>query len=283
MIYKILLPNFKYGHLTPTEDSFANTDTIFAVADGVTRDPSYDMNFKEKSFEEILKDYPKQSGAKFAADEFTSVFVKTIQKHKDVRQSFIETNKAIELLNKKYVPEPDYLVNDYYACVASGGYIENGILYWGVIGDCGVIVYDKEGVVKLKTPNPYAVFEDYVKKGKITFKWELAEGRKFVRSEFRNKPEKTIDGKRASFGVLTGEKEAEQFIYTGELRLDKDDLVVFYTDGFEPVLEDFSFFKSLYQNDENVIGQGLLEFDKQMTTKDPDKYGKERTLIAVKP
>jgi len=275
MNYKITLPDIKYGHLTPEEDAYSQTDNIFAVADGISRDPSYEMDFTKTSPEELLKNYPNPSGATMAAKTFCEIFTKVAKSGNDIKNAFIKANQEIKTLNEKYVPEVDYLVNDFYGCVACGGIIENGILKWGVVGDCGIVVYNSQGEIKFETPNSFSTFENFVRAGKIQFKWEQQEGRKLVRTKYRNKPDQLIDGVCASYGALTGEETAENFIYTGELELHKKDLVIFYSDGFEATVKSPEFYLKILDTDK------FEQYSLELAKTDREKYGKERTLIAT--
>jgi len=279
MVFSITLPNNKYGHLMPEEDAYLVKSNIFCVADGITRDPTSSADFGEISIEQALKNYPNPSGAKIAAELFCNEFTELASKGKAVKESFIFANKAISELNKKYIKKADYLANDFYACVASGGIIQDKKLHWGQICDCGIIVFDKKGTVKFQTNNGMIPFLEYIsgKEGR----WSDPERRKLIRSQFRNNPKQVAGGEVVSYGALTGEKEAEFFMEFGKIDLETGDLVVFYTDGFENLLNEVSFFQALYQEDETIAKQKFLEIDKIWSQKNYEKFGHERTLIAT--
>lgn len=288
MIYKISLPNIKYGYLMPAEDAFLIDDRIFCVADGVTRDPISPKDFTDRSVEEILEKYPNPSGAKLAADVFCENFTKLLKAEKrknikNVKNAFIWGNKAIAQLNKNHIKKVDYLVNDYFGCVASGGVVKNKKLYWGAICDCGIRVYGKSGKIKFKTSNWMKTFEIYENKyiRKKNFDWGLPKYRKLIRSEYRNNIKKNFNNKLISFGVLTGEKEAEYFMKFGEVNLTKGDLIVFYTDGFENTVKHSRFFDVIYNSSGDVTKKRFLPFTQDLAQKNMAKFGKERTLIAV--
>ena len=61
--------------------------------------------------------------------------------------------------------------------------------------------------------------------------WWYPEGRLIMRRMFRNKPKQ-----RYSFGVLTGEKEAEDYIRSGKIKITDRCMVIVYTDGFRTAL-----------------------------------------------
>lgn len=281
MIHKLSLPNTRYGHLMPPEDSVVIEGLIFSVADGITRDPSYNVNFKKKPLEKILENYPNPSGARFVADIFCAEFLKTVQKISDIKKGFLVANNAIARYNKKRIKIVDYLVNDYFGCTAAGGMIRGNRLHWGVIGDCGIAVYSRNGKLKFQSPNSVEIFEHYTKFGKIKFRWETPEGRKLVRSQYRNNLQQKINGICVSYGVLTGEKTAEAFMYFGKLKLTKGDLVIFYTDGFESTIKHNQFFKKIYYKSESLLEQSFVPFSLSLALKNYEKYGRERSLIAI--
>lgn len=280
MNFGITLPNTKYGHLMPQEDTFLIEKDVFCVADGITRDPISPLDFEGLTIEDGLKNYPNPSGARMAADLFCQEFVKNIGHEESSDKAFIKANSAIAELNKKYIKKVDYLVNDFYACVASGGTIINKKLKWGQICDCGIIIFDKNGNKKFQTENGMTPFKSYIK-GKEQ-RWGNPERRKYIRSQFRNNPEQIVEGKLVSYGALTGEKTAAPFIKSGTIDLSSGDLVIFYSDGFENLVVENGFFDALYKNNEESAKKDLLEFDKQYSANQYEEFGHERTLIAVR-
>lgn len=276
---KLSLPDIKYGHLKPREDSFIIEDNIFGVADGITRDPISPVDFDNLSMKKLLKNYPRPSGAKMAADCFCKSFVDYIKSHTINNQTAVNAfkfaNIEIEKLNKRYNPQIDYLVNDFYACVACGGIINKSILYWSSIGDAEIKVCDKKGNFKFESPNGVASFLKHVKINPQ--EWGKPKRRREIRSQFRNNPNKKKNGRLVAYGALTGEKNAEYFIYSGKVNLSKGDLIIFYTDGFSQTIKNKQFLKLI--NQKNV--KKLLTLDKILSKQNYQKYGEERTLIIV--
>jgi len=287
MMYKIALPNFLYGHLMPPEDSMLNEGKFFCVADGITRDPIFPKDFANKSIEDSLKKYPNPSGARFAADIFCESFVRSLRNNtpsiEKIRQAFVFGNKKIAELNKRHIKKVDYLVNDFFGCVSIGGVIYKNKLFWGGICDCGIIIYNKKGDVKFQTPNWMKIFEEYEKKNlqKPDFDFAQSKYRKMIRSEYRNNAKKIVNNKCVSYGALTGEKQAEIFMNFGEIELSKGDLIVFYSDGFESTMQHKIFFKTIYQKTESLVDQAFIPFSLSLAKQDYNKFGKERTLIAI--
>ena len=83
-----------------------------------------------------------------------------------------------------------------------------------------------------------------------------------VRKEYRNNPRKKYKGKDISFGVLSGEKNAEYYIDTYTVNLENVKYICAYSDGCEPFFENREKRKQLINN---------LDFI--------ESGGKERTLV----
>ena len=109
----------------------------------------------------------------------------------------------------------------------------------------------------------------------------MSEYRKIIRSEYRNNVKKIYNNKCVSYGALTGEKVATEFINFGEIKLNKGDLVVFYSDGFEATVKRKKFFQTIYQKDESLVDQYFIPYTLSLAKLDYHKFGRERTLIAI--
>ena len=291
------IPNSQYGHRTPPEDSLFQDvvdKKIFVVADGITRDPSGINDFKPyysnpEMLELWLDAYPNPSPARAAADCFINSFNNHLQSLLDnpwpiditqesLKNAFIFGNKKIQELNHTLVPHIDYLYNDYAGCVAAGGVIEENILIWGAITDCGLIVYSSNGKIKFQSEDWMLPFVNFLETQNNS--WHLPEGREFVRRDCRNNPELIVDGKCVSYGALTGEESACSFVHTGEVKLQDGDLIIFYTDGLTPALARPEFFEKAYKLSDSLMDQSLTPYLLQLAKKNPKKFGKEKTMIA---
>lgn len=102
--------------------------------------------------------------------------------------------------------------------------VDNGRLFYGYIGDCyGRIIRNNEIVMFTKCQTE-----------------KIATHRKeFSASEIRNKICNNIKH-LYSYGVLTGQKEALDFVVLGEYSLNNDDMVFLSSDGMEPFLSSLS-------------------------------------------
>ena len=281
MIYALTSPNDAIGYLVPPEDAYHISEYVLCVADGITRDPLDSPNFSDKSQEELLRSYPNPSGARWAADLFCAEFSKAVKTGApsvaSLHDGFLQANSRIAALNRKYVPEVNYLVNDFYGCVAAGAVVDRDTLYWGNICDTGIRVFSCTGKLKFATQNGMTAFERNI--SAVRFDWSVPEGRRFVREEYRNRPAQTVAGDRVSYGALTGETAAEDFIKTGTVDLASGDLVILYTDGFEPVIQRPDFFDVVYRKSSSLVDQSFVPYSLALAREDQVRYGKERTII----
>lgn len=264
---------FERYNLKPVaEDYFLVKDNIFCVADGVTRDSvngeviPYPENKEEVEY--WVKVYPNPSGAYEAAKICADSFVKYISECKDeinentIMEIVKKTNQEIWEINKDR--QIDYVKDDLFCCVAVGGKIVDNTLYCFSIGDCHITLLDENLGTKFTTINNHKQFENYLDMycKENEFDWSNPKYRIMVRRDYRNKPEVKYNDKEVSFGVLSGEKEAEHYIDTYKVDLTDVKYICAYSDGCEPFFENKEKLKEIIQNPENLKNQG-----------------KERTLI----
>ncbi len=275
LVYNNTFENIKTKGINfPVEDQYYASDNEAIVADGITRDPIGISDFSKTTKREFLEKYPRPSGAELAAKEICRTFPETKGSLVD---RLIETNKSVKRLNDKYILECDYLENDYYGAVASCICIKDNILYYAYICDCGVIVYDKEGNIKFKTDDDKEIYSDpFV--NNIGISWNLPEARKIVRSEYRNNINKVVDGNCISYGALTGEESAINFIRSGQLKIEEGDIIIIYSDGVTYYLNDKEFINHIINFNKDTFEKYIEEKSKE----DYDKYGKEKTLVMFK-
>ena len=260
----------------PIEDQFYVNDNgdEAIVADGITRDQVGISDFNLISFEEFIKKYPRPSGGEIAAKTIVDTFKNS---KGTLKNRLIECNNEVRKINAKYIKKCDYLENDYYGAVASCVKLESNTLHYAFICDCGVIIYDKFGNIKFKTADEKELLSDpYI--NKIGIPWNLKEARIIVRRDYRNNPNNIKDNKCVSYGALTGEEEAINFIRTGKVKLSPSDIVVLYSDGFVNFLDDKKFINLLLNFDKEHVEKYVHE----KAEKCYDKYGKEKTIIVLK-
>jgi len=275
IIYKKTFENTKRANCNfPVEDQFYVGDYEAIIADGITRDPIGISDFSTCSSQEFIDKYPKPSGSELAAKEICETFSKV---KGTLIEKLIKCNETTKKLNNKYIPKCDYLENDYYAAVASCISIENNILKYAYIGDCGIIVYDKFGNIKMNTEDDKGVYSDpYIKK--LGLKWNLPESRATIRREYRNNLDNIQDGKCVSYGAITGEAAAVNFIKQGKLELEQGDRIVLYSDGFVNFLREQEFISKILNFDNNEFENYVNEH----SLIDNKKYGQEKTILLYK-
>jgi len=272
IIHSFTLGNIK--KIVSEEDSLKLWDNIFCVADWITRDPKEPLDFTGVNLEDFMKTYPNPSGAKIASETFCDKFIENAQKE-TIKESFILANKAIARLNKENNSECDYLYNDFRGCVASGGKIEDNILHWGYVWDCGIIIFDKKGEIKMQSIDDVEHATEQFEKLTNNNR-NKPENRVIRRREFRNNPLQIIEWVCYGFGALTWEENMKHFLHCWETMLEKDDYIVFYTDWFTPIIQREEFFKRTYHKSEAE----KEKYFEEVIHSDPKTYGKEKTIIS---
>lgn len=258
MKYKI--QGFTVNHplnFKPEEDSyrFNSRQGIIAVADGITRDPKGMLVLPSKrdlvGMARFFLNYPRPSPAKIAADRFTKSFLEVMLSCKDknqqaVKEAFEIANKRIRLLNLTYNMFSDYLIDDYWACVASGTALreqdKQKVLSYGFITDCGVAVFDENGNMVFQTPNEGPSAEMDKEREKLYGSFKFPEGRRATRRIYRNNPITPL-----AYGALTGEQEAMHYVRTGELEFKPGQILVLYSDGLDYIVNSGKFAEKLKQ------------------------------------
>lgn len=272
LVYKNTFDNTKTLNFNfPIEDQFYASETEAIVADGITRDPIGINDLSTCSPKDFLERYPRPSGAELAAKVICDIFSKT---DGSLMEKLIKCNECVRELNDKYISKCDYLENDYYGAVASCISIENCTLNYAYICDCGIIVYDRLGNIKFQTEDDKELYSDpYI--NKIGIPWNLPEARVIVRRDYRNNLSNIQDDKCVSYGAITGEKSAIEFIRTGQFQLSYGDIIVVYSDGFSKFLYDKDFISQ-------ILDFEKVEFERYIEAKSRlnyEKYGKEKTLV----
>lgn len=271
ILYKNTFENVKTTDCNfPVEDQFDANDCEIIVADGITRDPIGVSDLNAYSFEQV----PRPSGGELAARTVVETFRNTTG---NVKEKLIQCNQAVKKLNEMYIKKCDYLQNDYYGAVASCIQINENILDYAYICDCGVIVYDALGAIKFQTVDDKEKYSDpYI--NQIGIPWNLPEARVTVRRDYRNNLDNIKDGKCISYGALTGEESAISFIKFGQIELSDGDFIAVYSDGFTPFLKDEQFIE-LFCNFDQIKFETFIN---SKSLENPDKYGKEKTIVLMK-
>lgn len=254
----------KYNMQPVQEDAWCANDFAFCVADGVTRDG---LNGKpvpypktKEEVEEWLQVYPNPSGAEEAAIIIANSFVEEISKYKnkdmnkqDVFEAVRKVNEKVWEINKNR--NIDYLKEDYYCAEAVGGIIKQNKLYCFAIGDCHITLLDKNLNELFTSDNCHKRFEEYLETVE-GYDWDKPECRVMVRRDYRNKPDKKLNGKDISFGAISGEKEVEYYISTYEIDLSNVAYICAYSDGCEPNFENKEAIQKWIEKPEAIGNEG---------------------------
>ena len=102
------------------------------------------------------------------------------------------------------------------------------------------------------------------------------ENRAIRRRKFRNNPWQIIDWVCYGFWALTWEANMEHFLHVWETKLEEWDYIIFYTDGFTPIIQREDFFEETYKKDEDE----KWKYFEKIIYWDPKIYGKEKTMIS---
>ncbi|MEK7562512.1 MAG: PP2C family serine/threonine-protein phosphatase [Patescibacteria group bacterium] len=249
----------------PNEDFYllSKKFSIFAVADGVTQShySNGDCVFPE--------------GAKEAAEIFCRATVEYLEENLDLKSAFNFANEKIKELNEKYGIDKkmDYVIYDWFDAVGAAGFILENKLFYGYVGDCGLIIFDSNNKKKFQTKDAVA---PAVKKFRETYKnWKKFsknQRTELMHKDFRNNPNKK------GYGSFTGEKSVENYYKFGAKDLAKDDLIVFYTDGTAKLLKDKNFIEILRKKNKKNLDKFILK----KAEENEQAYGCDRTFIAVK-
>ena len=243
---------------------------IFVVADGVTLDVA------------AGEPYPKDSGAAQAARVFCESALTAGRASYDkldkdgLRTIFHIANAAVEAYNNsrgRNKNTSDYGSFDLFSATAAFAAIRGDVLHWFSLCDSYVFVLNA-GSVRMASPDPWEQMRAVWNKLK---KLDPIERKVAIRRDYRNGI-----GKYYGYGVATGEIESERYLKEGSLKLRPGDVVVLCTDGFEPYLRlsEFIFLLTCWSSS---IQEDVRTFSKQMGKSTPEKFGTERTLLAVLP
>lgn len=269
------------------------THKIFAVADSPLRCLIRDT-----------KEYPFDDYGYEAADTFCKSFLKHGEKFlksskpddESFKKVLIQCNKEIGKLNKQLGKKFNDKVNyDLAETVGIGMIIKNNKLFYGGLEDCYVNVLRgkqlknqanwKYQIMKagkyLDILSKEDKLKNYIPKeldGKIRKgnEWEPC-----WCNYLRNNPKAfDKDGNLVGWGCFTGEKNAEYFIQSYSLELEKNDHVLLFSDGMIPVLDDINFLKWFLENKSNSFYFQLQMREKiQELLKGKDSADKEKTLL----
>lgn len=264
----------KYRH--PQEDYLLESRKypIFAVADGVT------LELDKKG------SYPNPSGAGEVARIFCEVAVKEAEKvynhfgESDLRKVFARANLAVAKYNRSQgwaKGKLNYWDFDLFAATAAWAVVKDKLVYWASLCDSYVMHFDRRGQQKFKSPDCWPTLRQNLPKNWL--ERSEAERKKIIRRDYRNGISKKDE--LIGYGVVTGEKTAERYLNFGRLVFEKGDVVFVLTDGFENYMS-LPQFIELFNKWPRDLNKKVKSFVARKSLNDPQAFGKEKTLIAIK-
>ncbi len=254
----------QYGIQFPEEDDYCLDETIFCVADGVTRDllggeiRPYPKTKEEAQY--IAEHYPNPSGALQASKIITNGFVKYMRREmpseESVKKAIQMANQDVWEINKNR--KIDYVGEDLYCSEAVGGVITEEYLYAFGIGDCYIKVFDVSKNELFSTENDHLWMEqfeeEYLKKG--NYDWFDPRSRLLIRGALRNNYLVTYQGNHVGYGALTGEERAMDFVKSDTVPLKNAKYIVAYSDGCMPYFENKKEIEKTLMNPDRIREDG---------------------------
>jgi len=260
----------------PNEDFYliSKRFPIFAVADGVTQ-----SRFRSGKYE---GEYAFPAGAKMAAQIFCHSALEFLEKNFNskkknfeilIKQAFDSANQKIRELNIQEGIDRrlNYLEYDLFDTVGIVGFISGENLYYGYVGDCGLIIFDKNN--KLKSQTEDVVLSALQRVRKIYRDWNKFSKEKqtlIMHRDLRNNPDKK------GYGSFSGEDGVKKYYKINKKVLEPGDLAIFYSDGFIDYFKFKKFIEILRKQDKKSLNNFSLAKAKENNR----KYGTDRTLIS---
>lgn len=247
---------------------------IFVVSDGVTLEMDKKGN------------YPKNSGAGRVAKIFCETVIKEAENKyndftiSDLKKIFCSANSRIgeyNKLNNRIEGKLNYWDFDLFATTGSFAVIKDSLVYWASISDSSVFHFKKDGNLSLKTPDCWEILRKNLPKNWL--KIPADERKKLIRRKYRNGLDKKENP--IGYGVITGEKEAEKYLKFGKFEVEAGDLILIFTDGFENYVKTKEFI-DLFLEWPKDIKSKFKKITGQKSIENPNEFGRERTIIAVK-
>jgi len=228
--------NLKYPY-APQEDSYLHStkESIFVVADGVTHDPTdptlYPM--PSDSFE-VARIVCNEVVKYLEGKEFTTGSIKS---------AYLEANKKVADFNSHSSLFEERNSNGFTigAVTTSVVWIKENKLLYGVLDDCFISVFGEDLVDRPILKSYVEISAKYLDGN---FDWGKIETRRHWREDIRNH-KVIVEGNEYGYGVIDGREGFDQYLQTGEVTLNKGDLVCVYTDGFIRMLQNKEFVREL--------------------------------------
>jgi len=272
-IFSATYPDFIRFDEKPNEDFFliSKKYPVFLVADGVTQG-----HFRSGKYA-----YPNEAreAAKIFCRESMKILEGIFEKRtaKNIKNEFIDSfnranQKIMDLNVRRGIDKRlNYVEYDWFDTVGIAGVIIKNKLYYCYVGDCGLAIFDKSNRKKFQTKD--MVKPAVNKFNKIYGGKKLSKNRRtlIIHRDFRNR----ADG--SGYGSFSGEAGVEKYYKHGIKSLSKNDLVLFYTDGFVKHLKSEKFIKDIRRGDKKNLDSVVME----LASDRPEVYGNDRTFVSV--
>lgn len=283
--YDILMKNIfavSYGDFVrfdakPNEDAVlvSKKFPILAVADGVTQshyeNGRYALPYGAKMSAQIFC----KSSVKYLEKALAQKNLSPIQIKKIIKESFDSANDKIKALNENHkINEKtmDYVQHDWFDTVGVVAVVASGVLSYGVVGDCGLVVFDKHNKKKFQTRDGvHPAVLQFEKKYPDFASFSKDKRALLIHKELRNNP----DGQ--GYGSFTGEASVQTYYVLGSKKLTKGDMVVLYSDGLVPLLKNKETIQKIRQGDAKEFKKYAMGLAKE----NPGLYGNDRTLARI--
>jgi serine/threonine protein phosphatase PrpC len=260
----------------PDEDYAVCHEKTFPVFDGVTllhQNPYPNPSPAAKA---------AKIGAEKAIDYLESMSESNLSPQRRITSAFRAANQAIREYNTSLgitTETVDYLDIQYAAAVGAFGYLNGNEFYGGQITDSGIMVVDENGCILANAILDRSPLDGYLNELRASGKLVAGSPQEhvFIRKNVVNNPTLAHHGQPVNFAVMTGEKSAEQFFRYSHFPLKPGHIIILYSDGFIPILEDQTF-RNLLVKDFN-----LQLARKWVAGKVTDRlYCDEKTAIIIK-
>lgn len=264
------------NYVHPQEDYLwlSEKHPIFVVADGVTLEPDKDGRYLS----------PSPAGA--VARIFCERVIKETEKLYDnftadsIRAVFAKANQAVgeyNFTNGRTKDKINFWDFDLLAATGAFAVIKDDTVFWVSICDSYVACFDKNGKQKFKSSGCWIKVRKNMSRDWKNI--DEAKRRKIIRRVYRNGVDES--GNLIGYGVITGEEVAWQYANKGSFKINEGDLFFLFTDGFEHYFE-LPEFIGIFKNWPTDLTVKVKEFTAQKEKENPEKFGRERTLVVVK-
>lgn len=249
----------------PQEDAMLidSVNNVYAVLDGITRQEGYDGDYSiaKRFTDEFLKIFEQSMASEIKEEEknFSEILRKVLIKSSEsaydellkdpIYCDNLSKAQALATKKRKYF-EPA-------GCVGAIAVVENNTLYYGHVGDCGIVLVRDGQVISLTRSQTHYAFEVDKVEGK----------RGLLYKKYVNKA-----SNKHGYGVINGNSDVASFFNVAEIKLNDGDRIYLMTDGI------CNYFTENY--DKNFDSMSLKDIFEKQRKSSPNLD--DRTMIRIK-